>query len=230
MVICARQAAGGFGGNFWRWAAPAPVLPWGTLLKRGIDMEVYPANRTIMTTALALFMSLVSCSSQGVVRGRVVDADTRQPIKGAAVAIRWYTAFPAEPSAKTDTYDAVQTLSDSNGEFKLPQYPEKKYTLGIYKSGYVCWSSRDLFGANPKTTTSGKRRHRMRHQITDGMQVALERLGTNHPKDIHAGFTVMVAGETTDTDWGPFHRAIEPEYQLWRNNLRKDFQKQVGTK
>jgi hypothetical protein len=31
MVISARYSLGGFGGNFWRWAAPATVLPWGTL-------------------------------------------------------------------------------------------------------------------------------------------------------------------------------------------------------
>ncbi len=62
------------------------------------------------------------------------------------------------------------------------------------------------------------------------MQIKLEPLRRSHPKEMHAGFTVMVAGESTDSDRGPFHQAIQTEYQLWRENLSKDFQKQVGAK
>jgi hypothetical protein len=62
------------------------------------------------------------------------------------------------------------------------------------------------------------------------MEIKLEPFQTDHPRDLHAGFTMMVAGESTDSDMGPFHQAIQTEYQLWRENLRKDFQKQVGAK
>ena len=60
------------------------------------------------------------------------------------------------------------------------------------------------------------------------MQIDLIPLKNIHARDLHAGFTVMVAGESTDTDSGPFQEAIQSEYKLWRENLRKDFQKQLG--
>jgi hypothetical protein len=62
------------------------------------------------------------------------------------------------------------------------------------------------------------------------MEIGLEPFQESQLRDLHAGFTVMVAGESTDSDSGVFHQAIQTEYQLWRENLRKDFQKQVGAK
>jgi hypothetical protein len=49
-------------------------------------------------------------------------------------------------------------------------------------------------------------------------------------RDLHAGFTVMVAGESADTQDGPFHQAIESEYRLWRESMRKDFIEKFGQK
>ena len=62
------------------------------------------------------------------------------------------------------------------------------------------------------------------------MEIELEPFQNGHPGDLHTGFTIMVAGESTDSDMGPFHQAIQTEYQLWRENLSKDFQKQVKAK
>lgn len=193
-------------------------------------MRVYPAAGAIILTGFALIFSLLSCSPKCVVRGRVVDAETRQPIKGAAVAIRWYTEDPAKQSAKRGTVDAVQAVSDDEGVFNIPEYPDKQYILGVYKNGYVCWSSRDIFLMPPQKSRVDKYHKRQSPQLADGMEVELKPLQNDHPRDLHAGFTVMVAGESTDSDLGPFHQAIQPEYQLWRNNLRNDFQKQIGTK
>jgi len=178
-------------------------------------MKIYPATGAIMLTGLALFFTLISCSPKCVVSGRVVDAETRQPIRDAAVAIRWYTDYPDKQSAKTDTFAAVQSLTNDQGVFKIPQYPDKKYILGVYKNGYICWSSRDVFttGMAPSGTEKNRKRQ-----------------GPGYSRDLHAGFTVMVAGESTDSDSGVFHQAIQTEYQLWRKNLRKEFQKQVGAK
>lgn len=191
-------------------------------------MRNYPARGAFIFICLFLAISFISCSPKCVVRGRVVDAASQQPIKGAAVAIRWYSDYPDKESATTETVDAVQALSDAKGVFKIPQYPEKKYILGVYKNGYVCWSSQDIFTTHPAVSGTETYRKRKHHRIEDGMQIELEPLQRSHPKELHAGFTVMVAGESTDSDRGPFNRAIQTEYQLWRENLRKDFQKQVG--
>jgi hypothetical protein len=196
--------------------------------KRGIHMRNYLKPVASIFICLLLVISLISCSPKRVVRGRVVDAATQQPIKGAAVAIRWYTDYPDKQSAKSGTVDAAQAISDAKGVFKLPEYPEKKYILGVYKNGYICWSSKDIFAVEPSLARAEKYRKRKHHRIEEGMQIKLEPFRRTHPKEMHAGFTVMVAGESTDSDGGPFHQAIQTEYQLWRENLRKDFQKQVG--
>jgi hypothetical protein len=193
-------------------------------------MKVYPTTGALILTGLALIFSLISCSPKYVVRGRVVDAETRQPIKGAAVAIKWYTDYPDKQSAKMKTVDAVQALSDDKGVFNIPEYPDKHYVLGVYKNGYICWSSQDIFLMPHRKSRAHKYQKRKSLQIADGMEVELAPLHKNHPKDLHAAFTVMVAGESTDSDLGPFHQAIQSEYQLLRDKLRKDFQKQVGAK
>jgi len=193
-------------------------------------MRNYPATGASIITCLLLVISFVSCSPKCVVRGRVVDAETQQPIKGAAIAIRWYTDYPDKQSSKTGTVDAVQAISDNKGMFEVPEYPEKQYILGVYKNGYICWSSQDVFAVDPRLSPNDQYRKRKYHRIKEGMEIELEPFQKSYPRELHAGFTVMVAGESTVSEQGPFHQAIQPEYQLWRENLRKDFQKQVGAK
>ncbi len=193
-------------------------------------MRNYPATGASICACFLLFISLISCSPKHVVRGRVVDAETQQPIPGAAVAIRWYTSAAEKQSAKTGTIAAVQALTDSQGFFKVPKYPETHHILGVYKNGYICWSSQDIFTTVPGMPQIDKYGKRKDHRVKEGMEIELEHLRKSHPRDLHAGFTVMVAGESTDAGLGPFQQAIQTEYQLWRENLRKDFQKQVGAK
>ena len=193
-------------------------------------MRRYPAGGGLGLACLLAFMLLMSCSPKCVVRGCVVDAETRQPIKGAAVAIRWYNDDSGQQPAASETLAAVQSLTDAKGFFFIPEYPDKKYVLGVYKSGYICWSSRDIFLSDPKLSDAGQYRQRKAARIKDGMQVDLRPFKDAHAKNLHAGFAVMVAGESTDTDSGPFNEAIQSEYKLWQENLRKDFQKQLGIK
>ena len=193
-------------------------------------MKACPAKRGFVLASLAIILSLISCGPKYVVRGRVIDAETRKPIEGAAVAIRWYSENRTHQSAKTKTIDAVQALSNGKGVFKIPEYADMQHILGVYKSGYICWSSKDIFLVNYGRSKNLKYRERQNHPIRDGMEIELKPLKNFHHRDLHAGFAVMVANESTDSEAGPFHQAIQDEYRLWRENMRKDFQKQVGAK
>ena len=76
--------------------------------------------------------------------GKVIDADTKKPIEGAVVLGVYY--FTAYTIAGSNSYveDGQETVTDENGEFKLPRtrrwfvlhrgYPEGK--LVIFKPGY----------------------------------------------------------------------------------------------
>ena len=193
-------------------------------------MRRYPAIGVLGPACLLACVFLMSCSPKCVVRGCVVDAETRQPIKGAAVAIRWYNNDSSQQAAASETPAAVQSLTNVKGFFSIPEYPDKKYVLGVYKSGYICWSSQDIFLSDPKSYDAGQHRQRKTAPIKDGMQIDLRPFKDAHARSLHAGFAVMVAGESTDTDSGPFNEAIQSEYKLWQENLRKDFQKQLGIK
>ena len=193
-------------------------------------MKAYSTIVVLILISCVLILSLITCSPKRVVRGRVMDAESRQPIKSAAVAIKWYTDSSGQPSTGVKTVDAAQALSDDKGIFIIPEYPDKKYVLGVYKNGYICWSSQDVFLNQPNAAAREKYPGKTGYQIKNGMEIKLVPFKKEHSRNLHAGFTVMVAGESTDKPQGPFHHAIEPEFKLWRENLRKNFQKQLGVK
>jgi hypothetical protein len=56
----------------------------------------------------------------GTYSGRVVDADTGQPIAGAAVIAAWTRDIPVAPHMAEQDWDAYETVSNANGEFTIP--------------------------------------------------------------------------------------------------------------
>ena len=194
-------------------------------------MKANPATGALILTGFVLIISITACSPKYMAKGRILDAETREPIKGAAVAIRWIEVATAQESGKSITLKSYQTLSDDKGVFQVPDYPEKKYILGVYKKGYTCWSNKNIFPTDPGATGPDDNRRRKEHHFGSGMDIELrpfKKEGSSRNR--HAGFTVMVAGESTDTHDGPFHQAIESEYRLWKETLRRDFKDQFGDK
>ena len=191
-------------------------------------MKAHSGIAVLTVTFCLILFIFAACSPKYAIRGRVVDAETRQPVKGAAVAIKWYSAASALQSA--ETVAAIQSISDEKGVFNIPEYPGKKYILGVYKNGYICWSSRAVFSNRASVATRKSIRRNRESRLRNGMEIRLVPLKKEHSRSLHAGFTVMVAGESTNHPDGPFHQAIASEFHLWRENLRQDFQKQLGTK
>jgi hypothetical protein len=56
--------------------------------------------------------------------GKVIDAETKQPISGAAVLAVYYGEYPTIAGANTYAIDAQETLSDEKGEFKIAEVKE----------------------------------------------------------------------------------------------------------
>lgn len=57
---------------------------------------------------------------EGDYRGKVIDADTNEPIEGVVVLGVWYKEYTGAPGAIHKFYDARETVTDKNGEFSIP--------------------------------------------------------------------------------------------------------------
>jgi hypothetical protein len=187
-------------------------------------MQAKFIRRALSLTGIIFFLSLAACAPKCIINGRVVDAETKHPIKGAAIAIRWVEDQPETNSETSQTFDSAQDFSDKDGYFKIPDHSDKNFVMGVYKEGYICWSNRSSF-------TSGKKEAAIARQnirLADGMQVRLEPLKAGDSRDQHASFTVLVAEEVTESKQSPFYDAIKPLFKRWRDNLRQQFRKTFG--
>ncbi len=87
----------------------------------------------------------------GPYKGKVIDADTREPIEGVVVLGVWNREIPGPGGAVSEFYDARETMTDKNGEFEIPgvglvlwlwPFPgiEPMHVL-IFKAGYEYFAS-----------------------------------------------------------------------------------------
>jgi hypothetical protein len=119
-----------------------------------------PRSNEWVSLLLGLVLSLAAgCGhvvySSGPYTGQVLDAETTQPIAGAAVVAIWVRERPAVADIAEDDWDVYETLSDANGEFTIPHRthftpfgwilePTLTVYYPSYASGYAGFYSRDV--------------------------------------------------------------------------------------
>lgn len=111
-------------------------------------------NRRILqfATIMALGVFLSSCAiyhHYGPYYGTVVDAETKQSLEGAAVLVKCYTQSYGPGGSNSNYVDARETVTDKNGEFRIPAFsiwtfrPLQNFTsyvwFTIFKPGYGCY-------------------------------------------------------------------------------------------
>jgi hypothetical protein len=57
---------------------------------------------------------------EGTYQGRVVDAETREPLEGVVILGVWYTETPSVGGGVQHYYDAREAVTDKNGDFSIP--------------------------------------------------------------------------------------------------------------
>lgn len=99
-------------------------------------------TRTILLSLLSLIILFIGFSngyaelySGGPWRGRVIDADTKEPIEGAVVVAVWERRYDCGFSNPTFFHEAKEVLTDKEGLFEIPTYIEEK--------GKLFWRSKD---------------------------------------------------------------------------------------
>src|SRR3990170_1219568 len=55
----------------------------------------------------------------GPYRGKIIDADSREPIEGVVVLGVWDREYPGAGGAVHEYYDAMETVTDKNGGFEI---------------------------------------------------------------------------------------------------------------
>jgi len=103
----------------------------------------------IIMSLLILLPATVGCAianKYGPYYGKVIDAETKEPIEGAAVLVVFYTEEYGPTGAITRYADAVETVTDKAGEFKFPAHRvavfrplqgwDKHGYFTIFKPGY----------------------------------------------------------------------------------------------
>jgi hypothetical protein len=77
-----------------------------------------------LVALICLFLFLPACCYpvryDGPYKGRVIDADTGQPIEGVVVLGVWSKVAATPAGGVSSYYDAQETVTDRNGEFEIP--------------------------------------------------------------------------------------------------------------
>ena len=116
-----------------------------SLLKK--EYKIKKIASITFVTSMAIWI-LLGCASairyDGPYEGRVIDADTGEPIEGVIVLGVWSKEHITPGGAVSEYYDARETVTDRNGEFSIPG---KGLLLAsniapmdvlIFKAGYEC--------------------------------------------------------------------------------------------
>jgi hypothetical protein len=103
-------------------------------------------TRLILAFSLLILSLTSGCTYairyDGTYSGKVVDADTREPIDGAVVLGTWYTIQRSVGGGVSYYYDARETVTDKTGEFSIPGQGLRimsnlePMSVLIFKAGY----------------------------------------------------------------------------------------------
>jgi hypothetical protein len=111
-------------------------------------------RKSIMLFVLCIVSGLIWASSvqmaeaknyRGPFEGRVVDADTQEPIEGAVVYVEWRINHAW---SRPTFFDTAEVLTDTNGAFSIPQKWSMNPWYNIVMNSFVTIFKRDYGAVN----------------------------------------------------------------------------------
>lgn len=107
-------------------------------------MRTWRAGLGVILAGLLGWCVTAEAGYRGPFEGRVIDAETRQPIQGAVVFVEWLSGTPTPAGRIDEFYDATEVLTDEQGYFRIEKKGSwnpwtnwmLKATGLIYKAGY----------------------------------------------------------------------------------------------
>jgi hypothetical protein len=96
-------------------------------------------------------------------QGKVIDVETKEPLEGAAVLVEFNTQEYGPAGSVSHYVDAHETLTDKNGEFRIPSFTTTAFRplqsfesygwVTIFKPGYGCFPNHK--GVKPEKMRNG---------------------------------------------------------------------------
>ncbi len=108
----------------------------------------------VAVVSVLMILDYIFTPSYDPITVRVIDAESKKPIKGAVIMAEWIQTkglgLTYHPS-----YRVIEVKSNSKGETVLQGIPRGKARLdvvAVYKKGYVLWSNHNVFAGSRMLT------------------------------------------------------------------------------
>ena len=134
--------------------------------KKQSDLPRFYFLYSFLVLSLFFFSGCTISNDYGPYKGKVVDAETNEPVEGAVVLLKFHTIFQLSPGGAVYKYaDALEVMTDTNGEFSIPAYTVEAFRLfhkwdpyedvTIFKPGY------GVFPEHPESVSDSSRGRRL---------------------------------------------------------------------
>ncbi len=172
-----------------------------------------------------IFLIFIMISATGcttTIRGRVVDAETGEPVEGAVYAINWFRLHGCCMSIRIgdgsgeERLEVADGFTDADGYFEIPKYQPTLFAppifrLGVYKKGYAVWDDEDITRWNELDEYYAGKKGRERGyffprswELKDGMVIRLDPWKdsySRYTRYAHASSACSFAGITGVDSW-----------------------------
>lgn len=109
---------------------------------------------------IIIYVTIAGCTvsnEYGPYRGKVVDAETGQPIKGAVVFVRFDTLdYGGLGGTNSEYIDSVEVLTNENGEFSIPVHKIKAFKIlhrwDPYETGFIFQPGYGVYPKHPEVS------------------------------------------------------------------------------
>lgn len=166
----------------------------------------------VMLMTLLMFLPCIGCTTP--ITGKIVDAETGQPIEGAILLVEW-TKVHGFGNTYTSSEKVAEVFSDKDGIVKIPGYNDPTAQgpdVTIYKPGYVAWNSNYIFPDNKNRTD---------FKWKNGYIFKLDKFKEGYSYDKHEGFISLCIHKTLSFEkkmqFIEMYRKTESE--KWRKEL-----------
>lgn len=103
-------------------------------------------NIRLILIVLCFLMMSTGCDE--TITGRVVDAQTGQPIEGAVILVEWTKTGGLPGMTHTKSYKVVEVVTDREGKATIEGVTSLSASsprVTVYKKGYVAWNNLHIF-------------------------------------------------------------------------------------